>query len=205
MAGKKAVLFDLGGVFIEWDPRHLYRKLFADPAEMERFLAEVCDPQWNWSIDAGRPFMEAVRERQALVPEYADYIGFWYSRWREMLRGEIPDSVSVLWELKRQATPIYALTNWSLETFAATRERFGFLDWFSNIVVSGEVKLAKPDPRIFRLAAERCGLAPADTMFVDDVQANVDAARAEGFDAVRFTGAAALRTALAERGMLTPR
>ena len=202
MAGKRAVLFDLGNVFIEWDPRYVYRTLFSDPAEMEHFLKVVCAPDWNWSIDAGKPFMEAIRERQAMFPEYAEFIGFWYSRWREMLHGEIPGSVAVLWDLKAQATPIYALTNWSLETFSATRERFGFLDWFARIVVSGEVKLAKPDPEIFRLTARQCGLVPQETLFVDDLQANIDAALAVGFDALRFTGAEALRAALVERGLL---
>jgi len=203
MDGNRAVLFDLGGVLIEWDPRYLYRTLFKEKGEMERFLAEVCDPQWNWSIDAGKPFLEAIREKQAQFPEYSEFIGFWYSRWKEMLRGEIPGSVGVLWELKSQGTPLYALTNWSKETFATTRERFGFLDWFARIVVSGEVGMAKPDPRIFQLAIERCALDPQRTVYIDDNRANVDAALGAGLDAFQFTGAEAMRRALVERGILS--
>jgi 2-haloacid dehalogenase len=205
MTATRAVLFDLGNVLIEWEPRHVYRPLFRDPAEMERFLAEVVDADWNRAIDAGKPLLESVRERQAKRPEYAELIGLWATRWRDMLRAELPDSVAILKELKDQGTPIYALTNWSRETFPATRERFAFLGWFKDIVVSGFEGLAKPDPAFYRLAMERCGLVPAETVFVDDLQINIDAALALGFDAIRFTGAPELRRALVQRGVLTPR
>jgi len=199
--GERAVLFDLGGVLIEWNPRHLYRPLFADAAEMERFLAVVCDAEWNRGIDAGRTFAEAIRERQAEFPEYAEYIGFWHSRWTGMLKGELPGTVAILRELKDLRIPLYALTNWSAETFPAAREQFAFLAWFDRIVVSGEVGLAKPDRAIFDLAVRECGLVPAQTVFIDDVQANVDAALDLGFDALLFTGAEPLRRALALRGL----
>jgi 2-haloacid dehalogenase len=198
----KAILFDLGGVLIDWNPRHLYRSLFADEAEMERFLLEVVDPKWNQQIDAGRPFAEAIRERQAEVPEYAEFIGMWFSRWKDMLNGEIPGTVAILRELKDLGRPLYALSNWSAETFPLARERFEFLSWFKRIVVSGEVGLAKPDRAIFQLAARECALVPGRTVFIDDVQANIDVALGLGYDAVRFTGAGALRQALAERGLL---
>ena len=200
--GPRAILFDLGGVLIDWNPRHLYRSLFADEAEMERFLAEVVDARWNQAIDAGRPFAEAIRERQAQVPEYSEFIGMWHSRWKDMLNGEIPGTVAILRELKELGRPLYALSNWSAETFPVARERFEFLSWFKRIVVSGEVGLAKPDPAIFELAARQCGLVPGRTVFIDDVQANIEVALGLGYDAVRFTGAGALRQALAERGLL---
>jgi 2-haloacid dehalogenase len=205
MTGKRAVLFDLGNVLIEWDPRLVYRTLFQDPAEMEHFLADVCGADWNRAIDGGKPLMQSVRERQALWPQYAEMIGLWATRWRDMLPGAMPDSVAILKELKDQGTPIYALTNWSRETFPPTRERFAFLGWFKDIVVSGFEGLAKPDPALYRLTMERCGLVPAETVFVDDLQLNIDAALTVGLDAVRFTGAPALRQALVERGILTPR
>jgi 2-haloacid dehalogenase len=202
MPGKRAVLFDLGGVLIDWNPRHLYRSLFAREADMERFLAEVCDARWNWEIDAGKPFLEAVRERQLRFPQQAELIGYWWSRWPEMLAGEIPGTVALLERLKVLGVPLYALTNWSLETFAMTRERFPFLAWFERIVVSGEEGMAKPDPRFFRLAIERCALDPERTLFIDDNPENVAAAREQGLDAVRFTAAAPLARTLAERGLL---
>jgi 2-haloacid dehalogenase len=200
--GDRAILFDLGGVLIEWDPRYLYRSLFADKAEMERFLTEVVHAEWNRRIDAGRPFAEAIRERQREVPEYAEYIGFWHSRWVDMLKGEIPGTVVVLRELKALGLPLYALSNWSAETFPLARERFAFLTWFTRIVVSGEVGVAKPDRAIFELAIRQCGLVPAETVFIDDVPANIEVARELGFDAILFTGAEALRQDLAARGLL---
>jgi 2-haloacid dehalogenase len=119
-----------------------------------------------------------------------------------MLHGEIPGTVALLRELKRQGLPLYALTNWSAETFPMARERFAFLSWFERIVVSGEVGLAKPDRAIFDLAIRQCGLTPARTVYIDDVQANVDVALGLGFDPILFTGAQGLRAALAERGLL---
>ena len=197
--GNRAVLFDLGGVLIDWDPRYVYRPLFADDAAMERFLARVCHAQWNKGIDAGRPFAEAILERQREVPEFAEYIGFWASRWPEMLKGEIPGTVAILRELKDLGLPLYALSNWSAETFPIARERFGFLAWFDRIIVSGEVGVAKPDREIFQLAISQCGLVPAETVFIDDVPANIEAALDLGFDAVLFTGPEALRRDLAGR------
>jgi 2-haloacid dehalogenase len=119
-----------------------------------------------------------------------------------MLGGEIPGTVAILRELKHRGLPLYALTNWSAETFPRARERFAFLSWFERLVVSGEVGLAKPDPAIFHLAIRRCGLTPARTVYVDDVQANVEVALGLGFDSILFTGAQGLRAALAERGLL---
>lgn len=202
MAQARAVLFDLGGVLIDWNPRHLYRSLFPDPAQMERFLAEVCHGEWNRAIDAGQPFAEAIRECQARAPEYAEYIGFWFSRWEEMLGGEIPGTVAILRELKDLHLKVCGLTNWSAETFPKARARFAFLDWFDGIVVSGEVGLAKPDPAIFTLAIERLGLVPADTVFIDDSRANVEAAHALGFDAILFTNAETLRSDLTRRQLM---
>jgi 2-haloacid dehalogenase len=198
----RAIVFDLGGVLIDWNPRHLYRSLFHDDARMERFLAEVCHAEWNRGIDAGRPFAEAIRERQSEVPEYTEFIGLWFSRWKDMLGGEIPGTVAILRELRALGLHLYALTNWSAETFPMARERFDFLAWFERIVVSGEVGMAKPDRAIFELATRQCHLVPARTVYLDDVQDNIDMALSLGYDAIRFTGAGALRRALAARGLL---
>jgi len=198
--GPRAILFDLGGVLIDWNPRHLYRSLFADEAEMERFLAEVVDARWNQAIDAGRPFAEAIRERQAQVPEYSEFIGMWHSRWKDMLNGEIPGTVAILRELKELGRPLYALSNWSAETFPVARERFEFLSWFNRIVVSGEVGLAKPDPAIYRYTLEKLGTTPEETLFLDDKLVNIEAAQALGMTAFQFSNVIQLRQDLLAAG-----
>ena len=202
MAATKAVAFDLGGVLIDWDPRHLYRKLLADEAAVEEFLATVCTPEWNAEQDRGRPFAEGVAELVERHPEHAAAIAAYHERWPEMLAGEIPGAVELLAELRRAGVPLYALTNWSAETFVIARERFAFLEWFDGLLVSGEERLAKPDPAIFELLATRFGLDPAATLYVDDSAANVAVASALGFDAVPFTGPERLRRDLAARRLL---
>jgi len=197
-----AVVFDLGGVLIDWDPRHLYRKLLADEAAVEEFLATVCTPEWNAEQDRGRPFAEGVAELVERHPAHAAAIVAYHERWMEMLGGEIPGTVAVLAELRAAGVPLYALSNWSAETFRLTRGRFPFLEWFDGLVVSGEEGVTKPDRRIFELLIERFGLVAAATLFVDDSAANVIAARDLGLDAVRFRGAGGLRRDLAARGLL---
>jgi 2-haloacid dehalogenase len=197
-----AVLFDLGGVLVDWNPRHLYRRLFADEAAMEAFLATVCTQAWNEEQDAGRSFAEGVALLLARHPHYAEEIGAYDLRWGEMLKGPIDASVAILDELRGRGVPMFGLTNWSAEKFPVARERFAFLEWFGGIVVSGEEQLKKPDPRIFRLAAERFGLEPSDTLFVDDSPTNVAAAAGLGFRTHRYVEAPALRDALVAHGLL---
>ena len=198
----KAVVFDLGGVLIDWDPRHLYRKLLADEAAVEEFLATVCTPEWNAELDRGRPFAEGVAELVERHPEHAANIAAYHERWPEMVAGDIPGTVEVLAELRAAGVPLYALTNWSGETFAITRGRFEFLEWFDGLLVSGEERVTKPDPAIFRLLLDRFGLDPAATVFVDDAEADVAAARRLGIDAIRFTGPDDLRRELVARRLL---
>ncbi len=198
----EAAVFDLGGVLIDWNPRHLYRKLFEDERQMERFLTEVCSPQWNLSLDAGRPFEEGAAELLARHPDSEPLIRAWKERWEEMLGGAIPGTVEILEELHAAGLPLHALTNWSAETFPIGLRRFPFLGRFRHILVSGQVGLVKPDPRIFALLVERTGLAPERSVFIDDSQANAAAAQRIGFHAIRFTGAEALRAELARLGLL---
>ncbi|HEV2302383.1 MAG TPA: HAD family phosphatase [Stellaceae bacterium] len=197
-----AVLFDLGGVLIDWNPRHLYRRIFAEEAAMERFLATVCTQAWNEEQDLGRPFAEGVRLLCAHHPEHADAIRAYDASWEEMVKGAIADSVLCLEELRRCGVPFFALTNWSAEKFPLALARFPFLAWFEGVLVSGEAGLKKPDPRIFRLAVDRFSLDPAATLFIDDVAANVEAAAALGFLTHHFTDPAALRRALVGCGLL---
>jgi len=188
----QAVVFDLGGVLIDWNPRHLYRKLVADDDFIEWFLAEVCSPEWNAAQDAGRSWAEAVAEATARHPEHADLIAAYAARWPEMIAGDIPESVTMVEALAARGIALYALTNWSHETFHHARARFGWLEHFRDIVVSGEVGIKKPDPRIFRLMLERIGVEPAAVAFIDDVADNVESAEALGMRAVHFTSPAAL-------------
>ncbi|MGH3136658.1 MAG: HAD family hydrolase [Gaiellaceae bacterium] len=196
------VVFDLGGVLIEWDPRHLYRQLFDDPDEMESFLAEVTTAEWNAHQDAGRPWAEAVELLVAEHPRRRELIEAFHRRWPEMLAGEIPGTVEVLADLRAAGVRLVALSNWSAEMFPVARERFDFLAWFGGIVISGDVGVNKPDRRIFDHLAQQFGIEPAAAIFIDDSSANVDAATALGFRAILFTDATALRRELERLGLL---
>jgi 2-haloacid dehalogenase len=198
----KAVVFDLGGVLIDWDPRYLYRKLLADEAAIEEFLATVCTPEWNAEQDRGRPFAEGVAELVERHPAHAAAIAAYAERWEEMLGGDIGGTVELLAELRAAGTPLYALTNWSAETFVVARRRFEFLSWFDGVLVSGEERMIKPDPAFFRLLLDRFGLDPEATFYIDDNEANVAAARRLGLDAVRFTDPGRLRRELTARRAL---
>ena len=201
--GRRAAVFDIGGVLIDWDPRHLYRSLFDDEAEMERFLAEVCTDEWNARQDAGRPFAEAVAELTARHPEELHgLIEAYHLRWEEMVAGAIEGTVAVLAELRRAGTPLFALSNWSAETFPAMRARFEFLTCFELIVLSGEVGLIKPDPQIFELLLARIGRSAGECVYIDDSPRNVAAAEQLGFDAIPFLSPDRLRADLTRRGLL---
>jgi 2-haloacid dehalogenase len=202
-AAARAVLFDLGGVLVDWNPRHLYRRLFADEREMEEFLATVCTQSWNEEQDLGRPFAEGVQLLIERHPHWATEIRAYDQRWNEMLKGPIAGSVVLLGELREHGVALFALTNWSAEKFPESRSRFAFFEWFEGIIVSGEERLKKPDPQIFRLAAQRFGLDPAVTLFVDDSALNNAAAAQLGFRTHRFVDAPALRQALVEHGLLS--
>jgi 2-haloacid dehalogenase len=202
-ASLESVLFDLGAVLVDWNPRYLYRPVFGgDEAAMEHFLAEIVPPSWNLEIDRGKPLDEAIAERVRLHPGHADLISMWRDRWEHMLRDPIPGSVEVLADLRGRGHRLFALTNWSAETFPVARRRFEFLQWFEDIVVSGEVKLAKPDPQIFELAIRRCRLVPGKTAFIDDLPHNVEAGRKAGLHAIHFRDPQQLRADLKDFGLL---
>jgi 2-haloacid dehalogenase len=199
----ETVLFDLGGVLVEWDPRHLYRQLLPDDRTVEDFLAEVGFAEWNRAMDAGeRTWEEAVADLAARYPHRHELIAAYPRRFGDTLAGAVDGSVALLHRLHERGTRLLALTNWSAETFPVARERFAFLRLFEGIVVSGEERLAKPDPAIFDLVVRRYGLEPAATLFVDDDEHNVLAARAAGLQAVRFTDPPALEAELSRRGLL---
>ena len=199
-----AVVFDFGGVLIDWNPRYLYRSLFAGrEADMEYFLAEICNQHWNEQQDRGRPFADAVADLTARHPDWAALIAAYDKRWPEMLAGSIDGAVAVLRDLKASGCPLYGLTNWSAEKFPLARDRFAFLDLFDGIVVSGEVGLKKPEPAIFELLCQRFDLVPAATVFIDDSQTNVAAAAGLGFQALHYQSPGALRAGLIAIGVLS--
>ena len=198
----QAIVFDLGGVLIDWDPRHLYRKLISDETVMDMFLGEIATFRWNAYHDEGRRWSDGVAMLSAVYPEYADWIAAYIDRWEEMLNGPIEGSLRVLRELKDQGRELHALTNWSTETFPIAQERFDFLGWFQHIIVSGEERVKKPDPRIFHILLDRIGRTAPECVFIDDSGANTAAATELGFNAIHFTSPDQLRRDLASLGLL---
>lgn len=202
-----AVVFDIGNVLIEWDPRHLYRRIFthddatSDEAKVAWFLAEVCTPEWNLEQDKGRTIAEAESEAIARHPDLAPAIRSFYGRFQAMIPRPIDGSVAVLRTLKAAGLPVHGLTNFSAETFPPTRARFDFLTLFEVVVVSGEEGVIKPDPVIFHRLIDRAGLPPERMAFVDDSARNIDTARSLGFKAHHFTGPAAFRDWVAGLGL----
>ena len=201
MTDIKSIVFDIGGVLIDWNPRHLYRKVFDSEEEMEWFLSNICTYEWNVRQDGGRPFSVATAELTAQYPEYSDKIAMYYGRWEEMLGGEVKDTVELFHELKTAGMPLYALTNWSHEAFPVAYSRYAFLKEFNGIVVSGEEKLLKPDHAIYRLLIKRYGINPAESVYIDDNRDNALAAGELGFHAIHYTSAGQLRNELRLLGL----
>jgi 2-haloacid dehalogenase len=203
MTQRSVAVFDLGGVLIDWNPRYLYRKLFdGDDEGMEHFLATICTSHWNAQQDAGRTLAEACALLKRDHPEHARFIDAWMERYDEMLAGPIHGTVDLLAELRSRGVPIYALSNWSAETFPAALKRFDFLHWFRGVLLSGHVRLLKPDPRIFRLFFETHGVDPAQAVYIDDLRPNVEAAAALGMHGIHFSEPAALRRELTRIGLI---
>jgi len=201
MSNIKSVVFDIGGVLIDWNPRHLYRKIFSSEEEMERFLSEVCTYEWNVQQDGGTLFSVATAELSAKFPAYSDKIALYYGRWEEMLGGELTDTVNLFNELKSAGMPLYALTNWSHEAFPVAYERYGFMKQFDGIVVSGYEKLLKPDHAIYRVLMDRYNVNPAESVYIDDNKANAEAAAELGFHSIHFQSADHLRYELRSLGL----
>jgi 2-haloacid dehalogenase len=200
-----AVVFDIGGVLLDWNPRYLYRKLFGgDEPAMERFLSEVCTLEWHDAHDRGVPFERSCAQLAALHPDQAELIWAWGRRSEEMIGGPIPGTADVFRELKDAGVACYGLTNMEAETYALRSKRYEFFGWFDGIVVSAHEPgaIAKPDPEIFRRLLERFALAPETTVLVDDAARNVEAARRLGIQTVEFRSAVQLRAWLARAGLL---
>ncbi len=192
-----AVVFDIGGVLVDWNPRHLFHQLIADPEELEWFVTTVVSAEWNHAMDAGRSLDESIATLSIRFPQQRHLIEAWRTRWPEMLGDEIPGTRAIAETLQGSGMPLYALTNWSAETWPYGVGRFPFLgQLFDGIVVSGREGVAKPDPRIFRILIDRFDLDPVTTLYIDDLPANVAVAAGMGFVAHRFTSAVDLARAL---------
>lgn len=198
-----AIVFDFGGVLLDWNPRYLYRKLFDDDHEaVERFLNEIGFSEWNLKQDEGRPFAAAVAELSERFPQHADLIRAYDERWEESMGGEIQPTVEILYALKRAGHALYGLSNWSAETFRRIRHKYAFLEVFDAIVLSGEAKVAKPDPRIYALLLDKINRPAEECLFIDDSEANVSAARRLGFRTIRFESPEQLGSELRRLGLL---
>jgi 2-haloacid dehalogenase len=196
------IIFDLGGVLIDWNPRYLYRKLFKSEEEVNWFLENICTSEWNDQQDAGRSFEEATRQLIAKHPEFEEPIAAWYSRWKETISGPISGTVDILREIRdSRQFRLYALTNWSAETFPWALENFDFLHWFEGIVVSGVEKCRKPLPEFFQILFDRYNVKPEQSLFIDDNLANIKGANALGLNAITFKSPEQLRSELKVLGL----
>lgn len=186
MGQLKNIVFDFGGVLIDWSPVYLYRQVFETEEEMNYFLEHVCRYDWNLLQDAGRPLDEGIRLLQEKHPEYAEEIAMYYGRWEEMLGGTYEENTKLIKPLKEKYK-VYGLTNWSAETIHLAKKRYDFFHDLDGIVVSGEEKLVKPDRRLYEILLERYSLRAGESLFIDDNAANIETARELGFRVIHFT------------------
>jgi len=185
MRSLKNIVFDFGGVLIDWNPLYLYRNIFDTEEEVNHFLENVCRYDWNILQDAGRPLAEATRVLQDQHPAYREEIAIYYGRWDEMLGGTIEENVKLIRPLKEKYG-IYGLTNWSAETIPIAMDRYDFFNDLDGIVVSGAEKIIKPDPRIYQILLERYGIQAEESLFIDDNYANIEAAQQLGFQTIHL-------------------
>jgi 2-haloacid dehalogenase len=198
-----AIVFDLGGVLIDWNPSYVFDQLFDDEERKKYFFENVCTPDWNEEQDAGRSLKEATETLVAQHPDWKEYIEAYYGRWPEMLGGPIQETVEILRALKdKNEYKIYALTNWSGELFPIALGMYDFLHWFDGRLVSGDEKMRKPFPEFYQLMIDRFELVPQQTVFIDDNLRNVKAAEQFGIQCIHFTSPQQLKENLEEKGVL---
>ena len=198
-----AIIFDLGGVLIDWNPSYLFDTLFDDNEKKKHFFENICTSEWNEEQDAGRSIKEATELLVNRHPEWKEFIEAYYGRWEEMLGGPIPETVEIFRELKQSGKyRLYALTNWSGELFPIALDRYDFLHWFDGRVVSGDEKMRMPFPEFYQLTLNRFALEPERTLFIDDNLRNVKAAEDLGIQAIHFESPAQLRKDLEARSLI---
>jgi 2-haloacid dehalogenase len=193
----KNIIFDLGGVLIDWNPHYMYKKIIADDVERNWFIDNICTLDWNEKQDGGRTIKEAVDELISIYPEHKENIIVYYDRWEEMLNGPIEGTVEIFKKIKeKKDLKTYALTNWSAETFPRALQLYNFLHWFDGRVVSGEEKTRKPHKEIYDIILTRFNLLPEETIFIDDNLRNIKAAENNGIKSIHFTSPESLNTDL---------
>jgi 2-haloacid dehalogenase len=198
-----SIIFDLGGVLIDWNPSYVFNSMFEEEDKKKYFFENICTSDWNEQQDAGRSIKEATEELITRHPEWKEYIEAFYGRWEEMLGGPITGTVEIFRQLKAQGDlKLYALTNWSAETFPVALQRYEFLHWFDGRVVSGEEKMRKPFPEFYQLILERFDLKPGSTLFIDDNLRNVEAAKEIGIHCILFTSPEQLEADLIKENIL---
>ncbi len=203
MSSINTVIFDLGGVLIDWNPRHLYRKIFNTEEEITWFLDNICTGEWNDQQDAGRSFEEATQELVDKFPDHEEAIRAWYSRWQETIQGPLNGTVEILKSIKDSGKyKLYALTNWSAETFPWALDNFEFLKWFDGIVVSGVEKTRKPFPEFYQILFDRYNINPSEAIFIDDNIKNVEGSKNIGLPVIHFQSAEQLKEELEKLGVI---
>ena len=191
------IVFDLGGVLVDWNPEYLYQKIFPNPEERAFFLNTVCSPEWNAQQDGGRTIAEANELLIRQYPEYREAIQHFYGRWEEMFQGSIPGTLDIFHQLiQHPGYRVYALTNWSAETWERGRSLFPYFDLFDGILVSGQEKMMKPQPEIYQLLLDRYSLNPQSLVFFDDNEKNILAAQESGWNAFVFQSPSQLKNDL---------
>ena len=201
-ASVEAVVFDVGRVLYQWQIASLFEKIVDDKARLRKLLDEVVTEEWHFQHDRGRPLGEMVPERIALYPDFADEIRAYATRFNETIPGPVEGSHELVERLDARGVPLFAITNFGAEFWAGFRPTAPIFDRFRDIVVSGEECLAKPDPAIFTLAEERFALHPSTMLFIDDNEANIEAAQGCGWQVHHFTDAAGLELDLSARGLI---
>ena len=198
----QAIIFDFGGVLLDWDPRYLYQNHFSDKQAMESFLAEINFFDWNALQDKGRTFKTGISELSAQFPHHTNLIQAFYDRWEDSISGSIPGTVDILHLLKQQGYPLYGLSNWSTETFPRAMQSYPFFELFVEIILSGDVNLLKPDPAIFNLLLSNIGRLAPECLLIDDSQPNIDSAKELGFSTIHFVSPKQLRVELNRLNLL---
>ena len=198
----KTILFDFGGVLIKWDPHKLYRRFFDQPQQIDQFLAEINFSSWNAEQDRGRPFEAGIAELSGQFPQYAHLIRAFYDHWEDSIAGIFPETVDILRELKQAGYSLYGLSNWSTETYPLIQHQYNFFSLFDGIILSGEVKLIKPDPAIFNLALQKIGYSARECLLIDDTEANIITAKRMRFATIHFKSPEQLRIELHQMNLL---